>query len=336
MKLLTIAVPSYNSESYLSTCLDSLVKGGERVEILVIDDGSTDRTGEIADAYEAKYPTIVRAVHQSNGGHGAGINRGVALARGKYFKSVDSDDTLSGDFPAFLDALEFCEARGGVDLFLTNYRYVHTDGKGDRTIRFANAFPQKTIFGWNQVRRFRVDQILMIHTCTFRTELLRRTGITLPEHAFYEDNYYVYGNLQNVEKLYYMDCDLYRYTIGREGQSVQDGVLARRYSHQILATELCFRSVSLDSVTEPAKKNYMKHEMFIMFCICMLAARLNGSVQAEQDLLDMWACCRAVDPKWAAHFRRNVAIRMMSIPGPHGANTVRRIYRAAHLVVRFN
>lgn len=153
MKLLTIAVPSYNSESYLSTCLDSLVKGGERVEILVIDDGSTDRTGEIADAYEAKYPTIVRAVHQSNGGHGAGINRGVALARGKYFKSVDSDDTLSGDFPAFLDALEFCEARGGVDLFLTNYRYVHTDGKGDRTIRFANAFPQKTIFGWNQVRR---------------------------------------------------------------------------------------------------------------------------------------------------------------------------------------
>ena len=74
MKLLTIAVPSYNSESYLSTCLDSLVKGGERVEILVIDDGSTDRTGEIADAYEAKYPTIVRAVHQSNGGHGAGIN----------------------------------------------------------------------------------------------------------------------------------------------------------------------------------------------------------------------------------------------------------------------
>ena len=73
-----------------------------------------------------------------------------------------------------------------------------------------------------------------------------------------------------------------------------------------------------------------------MFCICMLAARLNGSVQAEQDLLDMWACCRAVDPKWAAHFRRNVAIRMMSIPGPHGANTVRRVYRAAHLVVRFN
>lgn len=336
MKLLTIAVPCYNSEDYLAACLDSLVKGGERLEILVINDGSTDRTGEIADAYEAKYPGIVRVIHQPNGGHGAGINRGITQARGRYFKSVDSDDTLSCELTAFLDALEACEAQGGVDLFLTNYRYVHTDGKGDRTIRFANAFPTGKIFGWDQVRRFRVDQILMIHTCTFRTELLRQTGIILPEHAFYEDNFYVYGNLKNVKRLYYMDCDLYRYTIGREGQSVQDGVLARRYSHQILATELCFRSVLLDEIREPAQKRYMRHELFIMFCICVLAARLNGSEQAEQDLLDMWARCRVFDSKWAAHFQRNVAIRMMSVPGPRGANTVRRVYRAAHLVVRFN
>ena len=147
MKLLSIVVPSYNSQDYLEACLDSLVKGGERVEVLVVDDGSTDRTGEIADAYQEKYPTIVRAIHQPNGGHGAGINQGLALATGKYFKSVDSDDTLSGDLTAFLDTLERCDGFGGVDLFLTNYRYIHTDGKGDRTIRFTNALPTDRVFG---------------------------------------------------------------------------------------------------------------------------------------------------------------------------------------------
>ena len=58
MKLLSIVVPSYNSQDYLEACLDSLVKGGERVEVLVVDDGSTDRTGEIADAYPSSGPSI--------------------------------------------------------------------------------------------------------------------------------------------------------------------------------------------------------------------------------------------------------------------------------------
>ena len=107
-KLLTITVPCYNSQDYMEKCIDSLLVGGERVEIIVIDDGSTDNTGAIADAYEKKYPSIVRAIHQENGGHGEGINQGVKHASGKYFKVVDSDDTLSSDFVAFLDALEEC------------------------------------------------------------------------------------------------------------------------------------------------------------------------------------------------------------------------------------
>lgn len=336
MKLLSIVVPSYNSQDYLEACLDSLVKGGERVEVLVVDDGSTDRTGEIADAYQGRYPTIVRAIHQPNGGHGAGINQGLALATGKYFKSVDSDDTLSGDLTAFLDTLERCDGFGGVDLFLTNYRYIHTDGKGDRTIRFTNALPTDRVFGWNSVKRFRVDQILMIHTCTFRTELLRETGIQLPEHAFYEDNFYVYGNLEKVKTLYYMDCDLYRYTIGRTGQSVQESVMCRRYAHQLKATELCFTAFHLDDIPERSKRAYLKHEMFMMLGIAVLYARMNGTTQAERDLEAMWENCRKYDEKWAKHFQRNLGLMLMSIPGKGGAGAVRGVYRAAHLVVRFN
>lgn len=90
MKLLSVAIPCYNSEAYMSKCINSLLIGGEEVEIIIVDDGSSDRTAEIADDYAEKYPTIVKAIHQENGGHGQAVNTGIKNATGLYFKVVDS------------------------------------------------------------------------------------------------------------------------------------------------------------------------------------------------------------------------------------------------------
>ena len=336
MKLLTVTVPCYNSQDYMEKCIQSLLPGGDRVELIIIDDGSKDRTGEIADAYAAKYPDIVRTIHQPNGGHGEGINQGLRHATGRYFKTVDSDDWLSEDFPRFLDALADCERRGGVDLFVTNYHYEHADGKGDRSIDFSNALPEGRIFSWAETRPFHVDQILMIHACTFRTQLLRQTGLEMPKHCFYEDNYMVCGNLPAVERLYYMNADLYRYFIGREGQSVQEDVMKRRYTHQLKATELCFKAVHLDEVRDKRKLSYMKHELFIMFGISILYARLNRNAEADAELEAMWDRCRLFDAKWTDYFRYRTLLRFVCVPGRGGAAFVDFIYRFAHLVVRFN
>ena len=92
MKLLSIAIPCYNSQDYMERCINSLLPGGDDVEILIVDDGSHDLTSEIADAYERRHPHIVKAIHQENGGHGAAVNAGLAQASGLYFKVVDSDD----------------------------------------------------------------------------------------------------------------------------------------------------------------------------------------------------------------------------------------------------
>ena len=92
MKYITFAVPCYNSENYMRRCVDSLLIGGKDVEIILIDDGSSDRTAQIADEYEIEYPDIVRVVHKENGGHGSGVNKGLELANGIYYKVVDSDD----------------------------------------------------------------------------------------------------------------------------------------------------------------------------------------------------------------------------------------------------
>ena len=97
MKLLSFVVPSYNSEKYLNKCVDSLLKGGEDVEIIIVNDGSKDNTIKIAREYEEKYPSIIKVVDKENGGHGSGINSGLEVATGLYFKCVDSDDWVDED-----------------------------------------------------------------------------------------------------------------------------------------------------------------------------------------------------------------------------------------------
>ena len=97
MKLITFAVPCYNSAAYMEHCVDTLLQGGERVEIILVDDGSVDETGAIADRYAEQYPEIVRVIHQPNGGHGEGVNQGIRNASGMYYKVVDSDDWLDVD-----------------------------------------------------------------------------------------------------------------------------------------------------------------------------------------------------------------------------------------------
>lgn len=336
MKLLTVTVPCYNSQAYMEKCINSLLTGGDRVEIIIINDGSTDDTGRIANRYADRYPGIVKVVHQENGGHGEGINQGLEHAAGIYFKVVDSDDTLSGDFPAFLDGLEACEAQGGVDLVVTNYYYVHADGAGDRSICYASVLPQNRIFTWQDTKPFRPHQLLTIHSCTFRTEVMRRSGQALPRHVFYEDNLMVYKTLPNVDRICYQNMDLYRYWIGRPDQSVQKNVMMGRYHHQILVTERCFLSVHLDQIPEKKLRRYLEHELFILFGISILYARMNKTGECDQAVEKMWERCRDFDPKWSRHFSRGTPLRLLCIPGRAGQRIADMVYKAANKVVRFN
>ena len=336
MKLLTVTVPCYNSQDYMENCVNSLLAGGDRVEIIIIDDGSTDRTGAIADAFAEKYPQTVRVVHQPNGGHGEGINQGLAHATGKYFKVVDSDDTVSADFTHFLDTLEQCDKDGGIDLMVTNYYYVHSDGVGDRSINYSNVLPEGKIFTWQDTKPFLLHQMLTIHSCTFRTEVMRNSGEPLPKKVFYEDNLMVCKTLPNVHRMYYMNADLYRYWIGRPDQSVQEEVMKKRYHHQILVTERCFTSFHLDDIAQPMLKKYLKHELFMMFGISILFTRLNKTQETDRALDEMWANCIAFDPKWGRHFRNRTPLWFISLPGAFGRNFAELVYRTANKIVRFN
>ena len=181
-KLITFAVPCYNSQDYMQRCLRSLMAGGEEVEIIVIDDGSTDRTGEIADCYAEKYPETVRAVHQKNGGHGAGVNKGLSLAAGEYFKVVDSDDWLDEEaLKKLLTEIRKRKRQGALaDLIICNYLYDHLYEGKQKRMGYENVFRDGKVCTWDTIGKFHPSQYLVMHAQICRTEVLRRSGVRLP------------------------------------------------------------------------------------------------------------------------------------------------------------
>ena len=240
MKLLSIAVPCYNSQDYMRKCIESLLVGGEEVEILIVDDGSTDRTGEIADEYAAKYPTICRAIHKQNGGHGSAVNTGIDNATGLYFKVVDSDDWVKEmAFRKILTTLQ--DLAGGetqLDLLITNFVYNKVGEKRHKVMRYNRMFPIEQIFTWKDVKRTPKGHYLLMHSVIYRTKLLRQCGLRLPEHTFYVDNIYVFNPLPFVKTMYYLDINFYYYYIGRGDQSVNQQIMLSRIDQQIKVTKL--------------------------------------------------------------------------------------------------
>lgn len=221
MKLLTVAIPCYNSQDYMEKCIDSLLIGGEDVEIIIVDDGSKDMTPEIADSYAKKHPEIVRAIHQENGGHGEAVNTGIRNAQGIFFKVVDSDDWVDAEaYQKILATLRELVGNGSqLDMLISNFVYEKEGAKHKKVMKYTSAIPKEKLFTWKDVRHFSKGQYILMHSVIYRTQLLRDCGLELPKHTFYVDNLFVYVPLPYVKNMYYLDVDFYRYYIGREDQS---------------------------------------------------------------------------------------------------------------------
>lgn len=337
-KLLTVTVPCYNSAAFMDHCLDTLLTGGDRVEIIVIDDGSKDNTGEIADRYAAEHPDIVRVVHQENGGHGEGINQGLRHATGKYFKVVDSDDWVDTQaLCRVLDKLEQLEHEGGVDLMVCNYVYTYQDGRPDQVISYENIFPANETVTWEQTGHFRINQYLTLHSSIFRTQLLHDCGVVLPKHTFYEDNLYAYAPLCLTKTICYMDENLYRYLIGREGQSVSEESMRKNYRHQILVAKMIFDAADVPAIRRenPKLGRYLHHELTLMLAIAAAFARVCGTKQSEQDIQEMWDYIKTTG-YYGRRLRYASVAGAAAIPGRVGRKGCVAGYRLAHKVVSFN
>ncbi len=338
-KILTFAVPCYNSEAYMSKCIDSLLPGGEDIEIIIVDDGSTDRTAQIADEYVRRYPQICRVIHQENAGHGGAVNAGMAAAQGIYFKVVDSDDWV--DLNSYQEVLQtlrkFREERIAVDLLICNYVYEHVEDGKARVIRYTNALPHGSVFGWERSRHFLMSQNILMHSAIYRTRVLRECSLHLPEHTFYVDNLFVYIPLPYVKKIYYLNTDFYRYYIGREDQSVNEKNMIARIDQQIRVNRLMIDAYDLNQdVKNRHLRNYMYNYLTMICTVTSTMLILSGTPENLAKRNELWKYFREERPRMWLRVRfgiRGVGCNAHSLPSRF---FVLLVYKVCQKIFKFN
>jgi glycosyltransferase involved in cell wall biosynthesis len=301
--------------------------------VIVVDDGSTDETARVAQEYCDRYPDIVRLERKENGGHGSAVNRGLEVATGTFFKVVDSDDWL--DKAAFRQVLAALRAEPSLDLLVANYVYECVYSSKRHTVSYRNVFPQGRVFTWGDVQRFRFHQMLLMHSMIYRTQLLRDCGLRLPEHTFYVDNIVAFVPLPYVKTMRYLDCDLYRYFIGRPDQSVNTSVMIRRIDQQLRVTRIMTEAYNLfRDVRNINLRRYMLHYLSMMVTISLVHLNMSDNKDDKNKGYELWAFIRQYDEQTYNVLHRNfinVCVQAAGKGSPFvtkgGFHIVKRIYK---------
>ena len=338
MKLLSVTVPCYNSQDYMRHCVETLLPGGDEVEILIVNDGSKDDTAAIADQLQAQYPTMVRAIHQENAGHGGAVMKGLENATGLYFKVVDSDDWVDTQVLKDLLALlrRFAQQGEGVDMVVSDFVYDKVGARHKKVMRYPFAIPQNKVLRWEEVGSFPKGHYLLMHSVIYRTQLLRESGLDLPRHTFYVDNLFVYVPMAQVKTLYYVDKVFYHYFIGREDQSVQEGVMIRRIDQQLRVNRLMLAQVDLDQVENKRLRRYLLNYLEIITTISTVLLFRAGD---KEHLEKARAFCRDMARDYPRHYQllsRRLFGRVLNMPGPGGRWIALAAYWLSQKVFGFN
>lgn len=340
MKLLTITVPCYNSEAYMEKCINSLVIGGDDVEILIVNDGSSDRTQEIGERYEREYPGIVRLVNKENGGHGSAVNVGIREAKGMYLKIVDSDDWVKES--AYLQILgtlrELVAKEQAVDMFVSNFVYEKVGEKRHKVMAYRHALPTNRVFTWDDVKHFNKGQYILMHSVIFKTDLLRECGLELPEHTFYVDNLYVFKPLPWVKNMYYLDVNFYRYFIGRADQSVNEKVMIGRVDQQIKVNKMMIDFFAMKDPKTLHKRlsSYMFNYLAIVTTVSNILLIRQNTKESLKKKKELWNYVKEKDGYIYKKLRYSALGCSMNLPGAVGRKISVFGYKVCQKIFKFN
>lgn len=223
-KTLSIIVPSYNMEALLKDDLQSLVIAArpERLEIIVVNDGSRDNTLAVARDFERRYPAIFTVIDKENGNYGSCINAGLHVATGKYVKILDADDSVDTEaFEAFVDCIETIDA----DVVVNDYQKVYLGGKRED---FDYSFPTGKTVNIADIYSEETFSTLLLPALTYRTSILKDMGYRQTEGISYTDIEWCYAPMTQMSTLYYFNRPVYKYLMGREGQTMDPDIYRKR------------------------------------------------------------------------------------------------------------
>lgn len=304
--------------------IDSILGGGNDVEIIIVNDGSKDNTLEIALDYKKKYPDIIKVIDKENGGHGSGVNAGLEIAKGKYFKVVDSDDWV--DEKSLKQVIKTLK-KIDVDLLIVNYVYEKEDTP--KVMDYVGVLPENKLFTWDDVGKFKVSEYLLMHSVIYKTSILKEIGLKLPEHTFYVDNIFVYFPLPHIQTMYYLNVPFYRYFIGRSDQSVNESVMISRVEQQVFVTKTMIDLFDPFTIENKKLRNYLIHSLDMMMTISTIFLKLANTKESKAKIKDLWDYLKKVNPRLFKKMklaRLTRLPRFISIPG----------YRLARKIFKFN
>ena len=232
-KVLTISIAAYNVEKYINTALDSLLSSKvlNDIEVLVVDDGGADNTYNIAQEYESKYPNTFKAIHKNNGGYGSTVNYSISIANGKYFKLLDGDDWYDkNELIRLVNKLKTINT----DMVITNFKKNYIDREIDG-LDYNRFVADREI----SIKDLNVNEGIPMHAITYKTSVLRSSGLKLREHLLYTDNYYVAIPLISVETVIFYNIYVYHYRLGQIGQSMDRNVaLKNMHKSEVISYDL--------------------------------------------------------------------------------------------------
>lgn len=288
LKVLSFIIPAYNSQQFLDKCICSMLSLPvlEKLEIIVVNDGSKDETAETAKKYCLQYPDTVRLINQENKGHGGALNTGCAAATGKYLKVIDADDwVLTENLPDYIAMLENCQS----DVVLTHHHTVDISSgeiKGWKAYprQYGEAVDMETVMGsWDCYERS-----LTFHGITYRTDFYQAIGYRLAEHVFYEDHEYATYPCCYAKSITPLDLFVYEYRIGDVNQSVSQANQLARVGHMEKVVD-CM-TASMGKLEDGAGKRYAArklHDVFLSYLKTVLMVqpdRKSGRSSAAQRL----------------------------------------------------
>jgi len=260
-KLLTIAVPSYNAGSFLDTCLSSFLierPSFDKLEIIVVNDGSTDDTADVAMKYVLTYPHVYCLINKQNGGHGSGINAAIQQARGKYFKVVDADDwVISENLASLLDLLSTSDA----DVILAHFNAVDMNSRKKKEYKTRD-IPLNVLYTLDEFTALQgeIYHCTELHGLTYRTEVYRRSGTVLSEGIFYEDQEYATLPFTVVQTVFPTDLFLYEYLVGNASQSVSDSNQVKRLGDMEQVAKKLFACYHKSAELSEGQRRYIAHK----------------------------------------------------------------------------
>ncbi|MZN78071.1 glycosyltransferase [Bifidobacterium pseudocatenulatum] len=339
-KTLTFVVPAYNMTEYLERCIMSLIaaKRNDDIEVLIVDDGSSDGTLEMAQKFEARYPGIVRAIHQENKGHGGAVNTGIAAASGMYVKVVDADDWVGPESLEQVMAVlrEEADSTEPIDMLVTNYVYDKVGKRNKHVVNFRHAMKAGERLAWNDLGHFGLAEYILMHALTYRTAVVRESGMQLPEHTFYVDFIYAYQPFPWVKTMKYLDTPFYHYFIGRDGQSVQTDVMIRRVDQLRLVNQCMVRATPERDTVPDGLYRYMIHFLAIESSVASVFMILSRDPENYEKKKDMWDDIKAYSPTIYKDVRKKAMSRALNLRGSIGRFVIRKGYFVAEHVVGFN